>query len=193
VKHGLDTALGNPQWSSWPPFPPEDLLKCLVNLYFCHINIAWPLLHRPTFEADIADGRHLRDIGFACVLLGVCAVGSRSCEDGRVIAKVRKTRGYQRTAPSPSLLPWADADPWIDDLEQELEDEAIFFADAPGASAGWKYYDRVQRYHTPTMAPATLTDLQTIFVSDRWFGIFGLTNTEIMHTAVNAAISHGCS
>jgi hypothetical protein len=196
VQPGLGPALASPQWSSWPPFPPEDLLKSLVNLYFCHINIAWPLLQRPAFEADIADGRHLRDLGFACVLLGVCAGGSRSCEDSRVIAKVRRGRGYQHTASPPSLLPWEGAEPWIDDLEQHLEDEDTFFAKAPGASAGWKYYNRVQRYHAPTMAPATLTDLQTIFVSDRLFVILGLTNAEITCTeitTVNAAVSNGRS
>jgi hypothetical protein len=133
----------------------------------------------------------MRDLGFACVVLGVCAVGSRYCEDSRVLAKVRERKGHEHVASPPSLLPWKGADPWIDDLE----DEETSFTTAPGTSAGWKYYDRMQRYHTSMMAPATLSDLQTIFVSKRPFLVLGLTKAEIKSTAnmsVNAAVPNGC-
>jgi hypothetical protein len=45
-----------------------------------------PLLHRPSFEAGILEGLHLRDDGFARVLLLVCAVGSGYVDDPRVIS-----------------------------------------------------------------------------------------------------------
>lgn len=52
-------------------------MKDLVHEYFAKVNAFWPLLHRPSFEKDINDKLHLRDRGFASVLLCVCALGSR--------------------------------------------------------------------------------------------------------------------
>jgi hypothetical protein len=43
-----------------------------------------PLLHRPTFEGEIADGLHERDSSFARVVLLVCAHGARIVNDPRV-------------------------------------------------------------------------------------------------------------
>ncbi|KAG6834019.1 hypothetical protein H0H93_012491, partial [Arthromyces matolae] len=42
-------------------------------------------LHRPTFEKAVADELHLRDDGFAAVLLLVCAVGSHWSDDPRTL------------------------------------------------------------------------------------------------------------
>jgi len=124
----------------------------------------------------------MRDLSFACVVLGACAVGSRYCDDIRVLAKVRKERENQDVPSPPPLLPWEGSDPWIDDLEQGFDDETSF-TNAPGTSAGWKYYDRVQRYHTSMMAPATLMDLQTIFVSNLLLDVRVLAIVEITSTA----------
>ncbi|KAI0073070.1 hypothetical protein K474DRAFT_1667005 [Panus rudis PR-1116 ss-1] len=66
-------------------FPPPDLLKQLVELYFVHVNDYNPLLHRPTFERQIAEKLHLRDEGFGTVLLFVCALGSLFSGDPRVL------------------------------------------------------------------------------------------------------------
>lgn len=49
----------------------------LVNLYFYYNNSLVPLLHRPTFEREIAEGLHWRVTGFAEVLLLVCSLGAR--------------------------------------------------------------------------------------------------------------------
>jgi len=65
-------------------FPEDDLLIQLVDLYFTHVNLHQPLLHRPTFEKSIADKLHLTNKGFAVTLLVVCANGSRYSEDPRV-------------------------------------------------------------------------------------------------------------
>lgn len=43
------------------------------------------LLHRPSFEQDMYQGRHLLDESFAEVLLMVCAIGSRYTSDPRVL------------------------------------------------------------------------------------------------------------
>jgi hypothetical protein len=49
-----------------------------------HVNAWVHLFHRPTFEAAIQDRLHERDSSFACVLLMVCAHGSRHVDDTRV-------------------------------------------------------------------------------------------------------------
>ncbi|KAJ7096815.1 fungal-specific transcription factor domain-containing protein [Mycena epipterygia] len=65
-------------------FPESDVLSELVDHYFAHWNIYYPLLHRPTFEKSIADGLHTRDTSFGAVVLLVCAIGSRFSDDVRV-------------------------------------------------------------------------------------------------------------
>ncbi|KAJ7264507.1 fungal-specific transcription factor domain-containing protein, partial [Mycena haematopus] len=44
---------------------------------FARQNILLPLLHRQTFEREVAEGLHLRDAGFAGTVLLVCAIGAR--------------------------------------------------------------------------------------------------------------------
>ncbi|KAF7318440.1 Zn(2)-C6 fungal-type domain-containing protein [Mycena chlorophos] len=66
-------------------FPPPDLLASLAELYFRHVNITYPVLHRPSFLRSIADGRHLREIDFAVLALVVCALGARYSDDYRVL------------------------------------------------------------------------------------------------------------
>ncbi|KAJ7631325.1 fungal-specific transcription factor domain-containing protein [Mycena polygramma] len=58
-------------------FPSETCVAQLVELYFTHVNIYVPLLHRPTFQRSMADRLHLRDNGFAATVLLVSAIGSR--------------------------------------------------------------------------------------------------------------------
>ncbi|KAG8741047.1 hypothetical protein FRC10_003431 [Ceratobasidium sp. 414] len=66
-------------------FPPDDLLFSLVDLYFTRFNVLLPLLHRPTFESQLAQKLHWRDPSFAAVVLLVCANGSRFSNDTRVM------------------------------------------------------------------------------------------------------------
>lgn len=65
-------------------FPEDDLVDALVKLYFEHVNILLPLLHRPSFERSIQEKLHLKDEGFAATVLLVCAVGSRWSDDPRI-------------------------------------------------------------------------------------------------------------
>lgn len=65
-------------------FPADDLCDDLVDIYFKQVNPFLPLLHRPTFERHMNECLHLRDHDFAGVLLLVCAVASRYCNDSRV-------------------------------------------------------------------------------------------------------------
>ncbi|KAI0027759.1 fungal-specific transcription factor domain-containing protein, partial [Vararia minispora EC-137] len=66
-------------------FPNPDLLLRLVDLYFEHSNILFPILHRPTFEQRIRNDDHTNDGVFGAVVLLVCAIGSRFSSDPCVI------------------------------------------------------------------------------------------------------------
>ncbi|KAG8888107.1 hypothetical protein FRB98_008373 [Tulasnella sp. 332] len=68
-------------------FPPLDLARTLINHCFEDVMPLFPLLHRPTFERQYAEGRHWHDLGFARLLLMVCAIGSRYCDDERLYVK----------------------------------------------------------------------------------------------------------
>ncbi|KAK0219153.1 fungal-specific transcription factor domain-containing protein [Armillaria fumosa] len=67
-------------------FPDNDLITSLVAIYFDTMNPILPILHRPTFVKNVADGLHLRDENFAATLLFVLAVASRHSDDPRVLA-----------------------------------------------------------------------------------------------------------
>jgi hypothetical protein len=66
-------------------FPEEDLMKRLIELYFVNFNQFLPILHRPTFERSVSEGMQYRDLSFGYVLLGVCALGARYCDDPGVL------------------------------------------------------------------------------------------------------------
>jgi hypothetical protein len=66
-------------------FPDDDLLPQLIDKYYEEIDIVFPLLHRPTFERSVRERLHLRNEGFASILLLVCATGSLFVDDPRVV------------------------------------------------------------------------------------------------------------
>ncbi|KAJ7148925.1 hypothetical protein C8R43DRAFT_1236610 [Mycena crocata] len=83
-------------WTTWPwevrtephpvqKFPPPDLLRDLVDIYFTQVNIFNFILHRPTFERSLADGLHLRDHKFGATVLALCALASKNSHDKRVL------------------------------------------------------------------------------------------------------------
>ncbi|KAF8727581.1 hypothetical protein AX14_007261 [Amanita brunnescens Koide BX004] len=72
-------------------FPDDDLFVSLIDLYFKEVNIFFPLLHRPTFERQIAEGLHNRDAMFGNVVLLVCALGSKHSDDPRVLTEGSNT------------------------------------------------------------------------------------------------------
>jgi hypothetical protein len=72
-------------------FPPLDLAQNLINLYFLHVNIHVPLLHRPTFDRQWRENLHHKNIWFAGVCVTLFAVASRFTDDPRVIKDGGKT------------------------------------------------------------------------------------------------------
>ncbi|KZV68530.1 hypothetical protein PENSPDRAFT_653130 [Peniophora sp. CONT] len=73
-------------------FPDQALMDELIEHYFTNINIFTPILHRPTFENDLRSYLHLRERNFGCVVLLVCALGSRFTDDRRVLVDGDETR-----------------------------------------------------------------------------------------------------
>ncbi|KAK0482264.1 fungal-specific transcription factor domain-containing protein [Armillaria novae-zelandiae] len=65
-------------------FPDNDLITSLIAIYFETIHPIFPVLHRPTFTKDVANGLHLRDESFGATLLLVLSVASRYSDDPRV-------------------------------------------------------------------------------------------------------------
>ncbi|KAG9005844.1 hypothetical protein FRB95_001037 [Tulasnella sp. JGI-2019a] len=65
-------------------FPPPDLIRVPIDHCFSEVMPLMPLIHRPSFEWQYAEGRASHDIDFARLLLLVCAVGSRYCDDPRL-------------------------------------------------------------------------------------------------------------
>ncbi|EAU83086.2 hypothetical protein CC1G_11170 [Coprinopsis cinerea okayama7 len=66
-------------------FPEGDLFEILMNAYWARVHILHPVLHRPSFERDLGDWRHLTDPSFGRVVLAACACASRFVEDERVL------------------------------------------------------------------------------------------------------------
>jgi hypothetical protein len=93
-------------------FPEPDLLAVLVDSYFSEANTLLGLLHRPTFDRSVQTGLHLRDSGFARVLLSVCAVACLFVDDPCVFTDGSSTQsaGWKyfsqtQTARMPLLVP----------------------------------------------------------------------------------------
>lgn len=66
-------------------FPPPDLARSLIDLYFSRLNIMYPLLHRPTFHKQWEEGLHREDVWFAALCMSVFANASRWSDDPRVL------------------------------------------------------------------------------------------------------------
>ncbi|KAI0644251.1 fungal-specific transcription factor domain-containing protein [Trametes meyenii] len=92
-----ETAHGHSKRDEWveplpqaelPPFkdfPPEDLMKDLISIFFTRLNVYTPLLHRPTFTEGLEKKQHLQDGGFGATVLLVCAIGAGFSDDPRVL------------------------------------------------------------------------------------------------------------
>ncbi|KAJ7644387.1 fungal-specific transcription factor domain-containing protein [Roridomyces roridus] len=66
-------------------YPEPDLIDSLVKLYFENIHFFLPLLHRPSFERQVAERLHLSDSKFGATLLAVLGLASRYSDDPRVL------------------------------------------------------------------------------------------------------------
>ncbi|VDB83334.1 unnamed protein product [Peniophora sp. CBMAI 1063] len=79
-------------------FPKPDLFAHVVDTYFNTSHLICPILHRGSFEADIAAGKHLVDEAFGSVALLVCATGARLSDDPRVLLDHPERPGHLHSA-----------------------------------------------------------------------------------------------
>ncbi|KAF8197733.1 fungal-specific transcription factor domain-containing protein [Mycena galopus ATCC 62051] len=96
---GRRTSAPNPWiFKPWDPhstalhhlnFPDPHLLKSLISLYFTHVNLFIPVLHRPLFEDDVSNQLHTRRADFAATLLLACALGCLYLPDSTVTSQDR--------------------------------------------------------------------------------------------------------
>jgi phage tail protein X len=56
-----------------------------VEAFFIHVNVLYPLLHRPTFARWLEAGLHARDDDLGSIVLLLCAVAARFIDDVRVL------------------------------------------------------------------------------------------------------------
>lgn len=131
--------------SSLYSFPPPTLMKSLVALFFEHVNLLLPLLHRPTFEYAIEQGEHLKDEVFGANLLLVCAVGSRWSSDPAVLLPETELTSMGLSLTSPS------------DMSSEERERRHNIRQH---SAGWIYFSQVQLVRKSLLQPPSLYDLQ---------------------------------
>ncbi|KIL66457.1 hypothetical protein M378DRAFT_75140 [Amanita muscaria Koide BX008] len=104
-------------------YPDPDLLPSLVDNYFKEINIIYPLLHRPTFERQIAEGLHLKDTMFGYTVLLVCAIGAKYSEDPRVFIKgsnSTRSAGHKWFAQVNSGKPFFSEKPTLHELQMHV-------------------------------------------------------------------------
>ncbi|KAK0200573.1 fungal-specific transcription factor domain-containing protein [Desarmillaria ectypa] len=103
-------------------FPDNDLITSLIAIYFETIHPVLPILHRPTFTKDVANGLHLRDENFGATLLCVLAVASRHSSDPRVLAdpSSRLSAGWKFFEPIPISKKVILRPPCLNDIQQTV-------------------------------------------------------------------------
>ena len=115
-------------------------------------NIYLPLLHEPLFLAAIAEGLHLRDYDLGCVVLLVCALGARFCDDPRVLLEEEEEE------------PVADGNE--DEDMEDGEGKKPKVRRTGWHSAGWKYFRQVKMCRREFGTPVTVFDLQIACVRE---------------------------
>ena len=147
-------------------FPEATLLKSLVANYFKHVNYELPLLHRPTFEREIAEGLHRRDIAFGSTVLLVCSLGARYSTDPRVeVSEVEARNACEEERRFMAELRAEDEDHVMsspnDSQSPSRKSTNTYHA------RGWKYFDQAWKSQNNHLhySPPRLYDLQFYCVS----------------------------
>ncbi|KAF7321926.1 hypothetical protein MKEN_00714900 [Mycena kentingensis (nom. inval.)] len=149
------------QWIFPPPgddspkytFPSPDLLASLVDLYFQEVNPYNPVIHQPTFRAQVADLLHLRDHRFAATLLMVCSLGSRYSSSPDVLLD---TFAFSASPPPSPTSPNDDGS-------------------SLRHTAGWKWHNQVRVLPKNLIYKPDLYELQTIALSSLF--LLGMSST----------------
>ncbi|KAF9049328.1 hypothetical protein BDZ89DRAFT_1033163 [Hymenopellis radicata] len=118
-------------------FPEDDLFTHLIDVFFTTQNMMLPLLHRPTFERQIAAKMHINHQMFGGVALLVCALASRFTDDPRVLLDGETSRcssGWKYFSQVQTVRRSLMAPPTIHDLQfYTLYSNYLFGTSAPQA------------------------------------------------------------
>lgn len=152
------------------PLPPSDLVDSLVNLYFERFHPLTPILHRPSFERSLQEGKHLHDNAFKSTVFAVLAVASRFSDDPRALQDF----GY---VPPDQLHAFA---PLQTDSERVTCDNPSYISVdgislVPRSSAGWAFAFVVSSKQTLLSAASNFNDLQSSLLLCHYISLaFGL-------------------
>lgn len=153
-------------------FPGTDDIPALADSYFNNSNRFMPLLHRPTFDAHVASGLHLRDPGFASVFLLVCAIGARWLDNPRFWLEGETSPGsagwywFNQVQMTRTSL-WAA--PRLEDVQSFAVCEAFLCVHAFGSSEKYfslQQYSFLDRHHPRHvgLSPALASELRRMLV-----------------------------
>jgi hypothetical protein len=133
-------------------------MKTLVSTYFDVQNTYIPVLHRPTIERGIQEGRHLKEEDFGTLILLVCALGSRWCTERTVLLGVGDNEGKL----TPQDFAGKHGPDGIPNFQESVQDD--FWRegedDEEWHSAGWKWFRQVLMGRKALYAPPNVLSLQ---------------------------------
>ncbi|KAF9514626.1 hypothetical protein BS47DRAFT_1485011 [Hydnum rufescens UP504] len=75
------------------PFPPDDLVRSLIALFFRHVAPTLPVLDRRNFEDAFNRRLHMESSQLEALVLLVCAIGSTYSNDPRITSNSGNTPG----------------------------------------------------------------------------------------------------
>jgi hypothetical protein len=73
------------------PFPPDDLIRSLIGLFFRHVNPTFPILDREEFENAFNEGLYQTSTQNEALVLLVCSIGSIYSNDPRIASNLGNT------------------------------------------------------------------------------------------------------
>lgn len=79
--------------SSIPETIPVEVMSGLLRIFFQTIHPVWPIIHIPTFFADLC---RWDDHAFAALVVSMCMIASRYSTDPRVRSDPSESREYSR-------------------------------------------------------------------------------------------------
>ncbi|KAF4563342.1 hypothetical protein EYR36_003785 [Pleurotus pulmonarius] len=162
-----------------PMLPPPDLAKSLIDLYFLHVNMQFPLLHRPTFERHWKEGLVEQDVWFTCLCFTLFAVASRWSNDPRVLDETplpiveqvwwQAGAKYFNAAMEITHLPLE-----VDDEYWENEDPSLAFKQPPDKPSkvaffnSWAKLSQIIAFATKTIYAVNKSKVFIGASSSRW-------------------------
>ncbi|KAE9401293.1 hypothetical protein BT96DRAFT_1018250 [Gymnopus androsaceus JB14] len=155
-----------------PPFifPDPDLIDSLVSLYFTHINVYFPILHKPSFLRSIAQNLHREDRHFGALILArITAI-----EQSVGWKWIRQIQPVSRTFTTPPCI-----------YEIQLYGVYVFFMQATStAESCWVLIAIGVRYAQDVGAHRKKDGLKPTLESELWIRAFWMLYTMDIYISV---------